>query len=139
MIQSKTKVAKLVTQPVCWVTGPATKLHEMTAVMRRRERAGEVEILGPVRAHPQAPHLITQPYILRGRRAAWVRRKRAALIVGGSVGVYALVALALIWEARFLLVQAAGGLLFLAALAWLCTRTRHSGACAGLHCPGCRG
>jgi len=131
-------VSKMKTEPVCWVTGPALSRHEMLAVQRQRAAAGEIEIVGPISAVPSRPDLVRQPYVMRRTRAGWLRRKRAALTIGGAVGVYAITFVALAWEARWVLLSMAGLALAAYCLAWLVSRfTGHTGACVGLHCPGC--
>lgn len=75
------------------------------------------------------------PYVrLTPARRPW---KRVTLWVG-AVSVYALTAMAMVWDARHLLLQAGGLLLAVAAGLFAVTRIGHSGACVGLHCSGCR-
>lgn len=125
--------AELKTRDVCWASGPAVKLHELVAVMRERERRGEVVIMGPVRAQGRAG--VAMPYVLKARQG-WARRRRTGLLVASAVSVYGLTALALLWEARFIVMIAAGVLLAAAGVYYVLA---HSGTCPGLHCPCCKG
>lgn len=116
-------------RPVSWATGPAVQLHELAAVMRERVRAGEVEIVGPFRAHPYDSDLVVQPYVvLSGRR----RRLRTPHLVGGAIAVYLLIAAVLVWEARHLLLAAVGAVALVASIVWLLSRAKK-------HCGGCQG
>lgn len=59
----------------------------------------------------------------------------AVMALGGAGSL-----LAAAWQARVVLTYlGAGAVLTFLSLAWLLTRGNHSGACPGLHCPGCRG
>jgi hypothetical protein len=129
---------KTKTEEVCFATGPAVKLHELVAIMREKERAGELKVIGPARAVPLFPHLIAMPYILAAPRSKpLLTRKR---LLAGAVGVYVLTVAALAWEARYILLAAAGVVMLVMALLWLRSLFGGGAACSCvIHGPGCTG
>ena len=99
------------------------------------ERRGEIRPLWK-EARVSRAGLAIVPYV-RLKSRAQLRKERLLRSAGWSVvglsgGVAFLVAL---WEAR---VMIGGGALFAGSAWFLITRRKHSGACAGLHCPGCK-
>lgn len=107
----------------------------ITREMKKQERRGEVRVHWEMVSEP-APGVRVIPYTrLRsrgGQRArALVLFGGAAVIVMGTVSM----ALAWLWEARFLIL----GLFGAGVLVTILLRSlNHQPACAGLHCEGCR-
>jgi hypothetical protein len=120
---------------VSWMEGSAVKVQEMRAVAYAKERRGEILRLGGPVAHPSKPGVLVLPYRRLRPEARWQSWKLRAFVLSGAGVVYGMSVLWLAWEARFVLLSLAGVLLLL----WACTRFSHSGACVGLHGPGCRG
>ena len=116
-------------EEVCWATAPALKVQELRSVLLARQARGEIRIIGQGGLRNGRAAV---PYVRlaadTSRRVFW----RKVWIFGGAGAVYSLAALALMWEARYLLMQIGGGVLLLAALCWLGSKVKR-------HCQGCPG
>ena len=115
---------------------------ETRALAQQLERQGKIRRLARGTEYVEAGRLlIAVPYEpLRGDVLLSVRRRllHAAGWVVLGVGVAASL-LAMIWEARLVILSALLGAAFLAGSWWLLSRVSHRAGCPGLHCPGCRG
>jgi hypothetical protein len=118
---------------------PRTQRHMIRAEMRHQEKRGDVQVFWQECRYMGEQYVV--PYV-RVRSVEEVKRRLrvrigAGVVLGGSALVSLVMAL---WEARWVLLCLAGGVLLLAAgFALLGLLLRHRPGCTGLHCPGCRG
>jgi hypothetical protein len=113
--------------------------HELEALLRAEKAARRI---GPnhsdvitIKVPGQRPMYAVKVVRLADPPPRWRRR----LWVGAG-GVSTLSVLgAMVWHARHVLMTGALIIAVVAALFWLASRVNHRGACAGLHCSGCKG
>jgi hypothetical protein len=109
---------------------------ELQALLRTEKAAGRIgpnhsEIMPVGRGRMYAVKVVR----LADPPPRWKRRMWVGV---GGVSTFAVLS-AMVWHARYVLGTIALVVAGVALLYWLATRLNHSGACAGLHCSGCKG
>lgn len=111
---------------------------QITAKVREMERRGDVRALWEHAYREGVERVI--PYV-RLRTLQEVRRRaalRLSLAAGTGLVLVSTIA-TVVWQARHLLLSAAGMAVLVWSGWWVARLRGHSPGCVGLHCPGCKG
>lgn len=139
-LRSRDHLLPAASQGIGWSTAEGSK-WQLLAELKRLEGRGEIRVH---RASMVERHgILTVRYVrLKAARTRW---QRVRLPIAGTVTALGLSAGYVYVLGRSVWILLApywrtwgGTVLGAAALWWLATRIRHSGACPGLHCSGCR-
>lgn len=110
--------------------------HMLRARFNQAQRRGEIAPVTSigVKVNRYGQHGIVVKRI-KPERPRWALPLAAASAAIGAVGGVAW----MLYEIRWLVFNGTLTVLALTTIWWVITRVNHSGACPGLHCPGCRG
>jgi hypothetical protein len=112
-----------------WQNKKAINIHHFRAYVATAERRGEIQRVTNVVERKHSAYVV----VIRLKRPA---KRWPWYAAGTGIALGWLLTLSIwLWSYR----GQVAAITLAAALAWfLITRLRHRGACAGLHCPGCR-